>query len=355
MKPWLERLARPAVLAMRPYASARSLGTADPDAILLDANESPWPGSTEGSNRYPEPKSRRLTAALARLYGAPEERLFLGRGSDEAIDCLLRCFCEARESSVLSLHPSYGVYEVAARIQGARTLHARLDEASGFAVSADRVLEAVEDDTRLVFLCSPNNPTGRSIEAAAVRELCEALSGRALVVLDEAYVEFSGYPSLAPEAGAIENLVVLRTLSKAWGLAGLRLGAAIAEAGVVELLDRVRAPYPLATSVIEEGLAALRDEAGMRTRVARIRAERERLFSAFSASAAVETVFPSDANFLLLRLNEIDGSRAARLMRERGVVVRARDPYLRVSVGSPEENERMLAAFARVEEDACAR
>ncbi|PIP84545.1 MAG: histidinol-phosphate transaminase [Elusimicrobia bacterium CG_4_9_14_3_um_filter_62_55] len=355
MKPWLERLIRPAVSTMSPYASARSLAAPGENEILLDANESPWPGFGVRSNRYPEPKPGKLVARLARLYGVAAERLFLGRGSDEAIDCLLRCFCQSGESSVVTPSPSYGVYETAARIQGARLLRSELDEAAGFPVEADRILAAVEADTRLVFLCSPNNPTGRSVPSTVVRVICEGLSGRALVVLDEAYVEFSDAPSLASEAGTIENLVVLRTLSKAWGLAGLRLGAAAADAEIVALLDRVRAPYPLAEPVIAAGVEALSDERGMLERVARIRGERERLLAAFSRSDSVETAFPSDANFLLLRLKSLSGGAAAERLRRKGVVVRARDPFLRISVGSPEENDRLLEAFERIGEDGCAK
>jgi histidinol-phosphate aminotransferase len=353
VKPWLEAIARDAILAMKPYASARSLGPLDEDAVMLDANESPWPGAGESLNRYPDPKPAALISALASLYGAEPERLFVGRGSDEAIDCLLRCFCEAGASSVVTPSPSYGVYETAAAIQGARVLKAPLAESDGFEVRAEAVIAAAEADTRLVFLCSPNNPTGRSVAADAVREICRAFEGRALVVLDEAYVEFSRGPSLAPEAGKIQNLVVLRTLSKSWGLAGLRVGAALGDPEVVELLDRVRAPYPLARPVIDAALAALGDGEAAAERSRRLIAERTRLAAGLEARESIEVVFPSDANFLLLKTRGIGAGEAASRLRERGVVIRVRGAYLRVSVGSEEENARLLSAFDGLEEASC--
>lgn len=345
----IERLARPAVRAMAPYASARSLARPGAGTALLDANESPWSGleeaGAEGLNRYPDPKPAALVAALAVLYGARPERVFVGRGSDEAIDCLVRCFCEAGASSILTLEPSYGLYETAAAVQGARVLRAPLDEAAGFAVDPGRVAAAAAADTRLVFLCSPNNPTGRSIPGAAVRALCRAFEGRALVVLDEAYAEFSEEPSLSAEAGDIPNLAVLRTLSKAWGLAGLRVGAALAGEGVITLLDRVRAPYPLPTPVVRAALAALKDPAAMRSRAARLCRARAGLARELAALPGVARVFPSDANFLLLALEGLSPEAAVARLAASGVLARARGRYLRVSVGGEAETRRLIGAW----------
>lgn len=355
MKRWLEDLVRPAVRAMRPYASARSAGNGPEGAVLLDANECPWPGSGPSSNRYPEPKPAALVSALGRIYGAEAARLFVGRGSDEAIDCLVRCFCEAGRSSILTLSPSYGVYETAAEVQGAAVVRVPLSEDDGFAFDPQRAVAAMREDTKLVFLCSPNNPTGASIAAAAVRDVCAAVQRRALVVLDEAYVEFSELPSLAPEAGQIPNLVVLRTLSKAWGLAGLRVGAAAADEEVVELLDRVRAPYPLPRPSVDAALLALKDREGMLERVRRVLEQRARLSAGLRACGRVRKVFESDANFLLVRLRGEDGAQAAARLRAAGVLARGRGEYLRVSVGSAQENGRLLAALGAVGEGACAR
>ncbi|PCI35976.1 MAG: histidinol-phosphate transaminase [Elusimicrobia bacterium] len=355
MKPWLERVVRPAVLGMKPYGSARSLGAPVEEEILLDANESPWSGLDGSLNRYPEPKSEKLVAALSSLYACAPENIFLGRGSDEAIDCLLRCFCESVQSTVLTLAPSYGVYDIAAEIQGAGVLKVTLEESEGFEVVVERVVAAAKDDTRLVFLCSPNNPTGGSISVETVRAVCAAFAGRAVVVLDEAYGEFSDTPSLGPEAGTIENLVVLRTLSKAWGLAGLRVGVCIAGPEIVELMDRVRAPYPLARPVLALALEALEKRGEMEQRVTLIRAERERLSALLAGLDLVEIVYASDANFLLLRLRELEVVDAAARLRSEGVVVRAKSPYLRVSVGAQIENDRLIAAFKKVGEAVCAK
>ena len=355
MKPWLASIARPAVLGMSPYASARSLGAVPEGALMLDANESPWPGGEPGSNRYPEPRPAALVSALASLYGVPAQRLFVGRGSDEAIDCLVRCFCEAGRSSVLTLEPSYGVYETAARIQGAALVRVPLEEERGFAFDVERVVAGLREDTRLVFLCSPNNPTGGVIAPEAVRAVCAAARGRALVILDEAYGEFSGAPSMAPEAGPIANLVVLRTLSKAWGLAGLRVGAAAADEDIVELLDRVRAPYPIPGPAAAAAVRALADPAAMAERVSRLRLARESLREALLASPRVGEVFASEANFLLVRLIGEDGPGAVARLKAAGILTRARGSFLRVSVGSEAENRRLLDALGCVEAEKCAR
>ncbi len=239
-------LARPDVLALEPYSSARSAG---PRAeVALDANESPWPPLDDpelaGLERYPEPQPRVLVERLAELYGVSPPNLMVGRGSDDGIDALVRAFCAAGADAVLTCEPTYGVYGVAAAIQGAAQVRVPL-RGERFELDPPSVVAAWRPGVKLVFLCSPNNPTGTSLAPEAVTSVCAALCDRALVVLDEAYVEVSETPSLVPELERYPNLVVLRTLSKAWALAGARIGSVVAAPDVVELLQRVRARLTL--------------------------------------------------------------------------------------------------------------
>src|SRR5690349_10504369 len=235
-------LARPEIVALKAYSHA----SWDPAFDRLHANELPWRAETDpsqaGLNRYPEPHPHELAAALAALYGVPAANLLPGRGSDESIDLVVRAFCRAGVDNVILCPPTFGMYKVAAQIQGAAVREVPLLKERGYALDADGVLAACDANTRIVFLCSPNNPTGNTMEPAAVDRLLTALAKRALVVVDEAYIEFSGEQSLATALAKYPNLVVLRTLSKAFGLAGARVGSLIAQAAVIELLGKVIPP-----------------------------------------------------------------------------------------------------------------
>jgi len=344
-------LARPELLALEPYSHARW----DPGLERLHANENPWrpAGDTTaaGLNRYPEPYPQALSDALAAHYGVAPDRLILGRGSDEVIDLLVRAFCRAGEDAVLTCPPTFGMYKVAAQIQGARVVECPLEAGRDFALDAPRVIDAAADRVKIVFLCSPNNPTGNLLDAAAVERVIAALAGRALVVVDEAYVEFAARDSLAASLPRHPHLVVLRTLSKAHALAGARCGAALADPAVIELLKRLLPPYALAEPCIEAAQQAL-DMARLATtaqRVAALVVERERMRAALPRSPLVRRVWPSDANFLLVGCHDPQqflerGIRAGLLVRD----VR-RQPGLgdcmRVTIGSPQQNDRLLAAL----------
>ncbi|MFH1725429.1 MAG: histidinol-phosphate transaminase [Elusimicrobiota bacterium] len=349
-------LARKDVLELTPYSSARSLNLeAD---ILLDANECPWPpcpgdDRALGLNRYPDPQPRALLSALSALYGVPEESLFLGRGTDDAIDALVRTFCQAGENDILVCPPTYGVYGVAARIQGAGVRAVPLTKEPAFQPDVPAILRAWDPRLRLVFFCSPNNPTGNAMDADSVVEVCEAFREKAVVVLDEAYAEFSSKPSLITRLEGLPNLVILRTLSKAWALAGARCGAALGDPRIMGLLHKVRAPYPLSLPSVRAALRALSPQ-GKRLcsgRVKRLRSERERLAGALSALPGVEKVYPSDANFLLARVK--DAGEVFERCKSHGILVRDRgsEPGLsrcvRITVGRPEENDRLLDALER--------
>ncbi len=349
-------LARPAVLALKPYTSARSLAT---EGLLLDANESPWPlrsgKSFSGLNRYPSPQPPSLRTAAASIYGVKPESVLVTRGSDEGIELLVRGFCEARKDRILFCPPTYGVYETAAAIQGCGTV--RLDAAPpDFRLDARRILEAVGGSksrpVKLVFVCTPNNPTGTAYGRSELLALARGLKGRSLLVVDEAYQEFSDLPSLTKDLRAASNLVVLRTLSKAWGLAGLRCGFTLGDPALIALLQRIRAPYPLSEAAVR--LAASVFHPGgvkrMRDSVKRILKEREALAARLAEVPGVLSLFETHANFLLVKV--VNAELLLKTARRRGVILRDRsgEPGLagcvRVSVGSPAENSAALKCFS---------
>jgi len=346
------KLVRPDILALSAYSSARKESKGG--RVWLDANENPQTPSAAKPllNRYPEPQPAELVAQLATLYAVVPTRVLVTRGSDEGIDLLLRTFCRAGQDAILITPPTYGMYVVAAGIQGARTVTVPLVRNTNFSLDAAAVLAAVKPDVKLVFLCSPNNPTGGLLERAAVLSLVKALAGRAVVVVDEAYVDFSGQPSLATEIPANPNLVVLRTLSKAYGLAGARVGTTIADPAVIAVLQKVIAPYPVPTPVLLAALAALTPAglAAAQHSVAAIVAERTRLAAALPALPAVKRVWPSDANYLLVEV--ADAAKAMTAARAAGVIWRDRSKdvshCIRITVGSAEENNATLEVLSRV-------
>ncbi len=342
-------LARAEIRALVPYSSARK--EAGQGRVMLNANESPFV-TVDGQalNRYPQPQPSALIERLAALYEVREEQVLVGRGSDEAIDLLTRAFCSAGRDAVLVCPPTFGMYAVSAGIQGARVVEVPLNPARDFALDREAVLAALERERPvLVFLCSPNNPTGGLQNEGDVLNIVSAARGRAVVIVDEAYGEFSGVPSMARHLDEHENLAVLRTLSKAWGLAGARIGTLLAAPAVIGLLKHILAPYPLPTPSVDAALAALDQRDRIERHIDTVRAERVALRDALEASPSVVSVWPSAANFLTFRVDDAAAVHAALLAE--GVVVRnvARYPgledCLRVSVGQPEENAAFLDAL----------
>jgi histidinol-phosphate aminotransferase len=349
---WVEAVARPDILALRAYEHAAWR----PALERLHANELPWDpaggASAEGLNRYPEPQPIELLERLAALYGVEPSSVLLGRGSDEAIDLLCRAFCRAGEDAVLVCPPTFGMYAVSARIQGAEVLSAPLSPERGFALDPAAVLERCTAATKIVFLCSPNNPTGNLLEEEAMLAIAARLAGRALVVVDEAYIEFAGRASLARQLAQWPNLAVLRTLSKAYGLAGARCGALLAAPEVIALLRKIIPPYAIARPTLSAALARLRPaalEAGQ-AQLAVLLRERSRLQRALVALPGITRVWPSDANFLLVEF--ADPQRALDRAAAAGLLVRDARGYpglgraLRISVGTPEHNSRLLQAWS---------
>lgn len=340
-------IARPEIRSLAPYSSARM--EASGGAVMLNANELPWPPTGTTLNRYPDPQPAPLVDALARLYEVAPENVLIGRGSDEAIDLLVRAFCRAGNDAVAVCPPTFGMYAVCARVQNAAVIEVPLDAA--FAVDVDALLAAVAAECKLVFLCSPNNPTGNAIPIADIERIAIALKDRALVVVDEAYIEFAGGASATTLLTAHANVAVLRTLSKAYALAGTRIGCVLAHADVIALLRRIQAPYPLPTPCVGFALAALESDARTRTQafVALIRRERERVAQTLGSLPGT-SVLPSVANFVCARFS--DGPATYRYLLSRGIVVRNVGAYrglkncLRISIGTPEENDKLLRALA---------
>jgi histidinol-phosphate aminotransferase len=344
-------LARPELRELKAYQPARY----ESDCIRLNANEAPWrapnDNSERGLNIYPPPRPFALAERLARHYGVDSEQLLVTRGSSEAIDLLIRAFCITGRDAVLICPPTFGMYEVYAAIQGAEVRRVPLLASQGFALDDAAVIAALDAHCKLVFLCSPNNPTGNELDRAAVERICEACTGRALVVIDEAYFDFIEGDSLLSLRQRHPHVVILRTLSKAHGLAGARCGTLIADPVVVDLLSRILPPYGLPTPTIEAALASLEGDTMtlMAERIAGLRAERARVGAALAAHPAILRVHPSAANFLLVETSApqalVDAARA------HGLLIRdfSRDPdlpgCLRISIGSAEQNDLLLSAL----------
>ena len=347
MSNWPENIARKAIVDFAAY-SARGGSTG---ALHLDANESPYaPPPIRGAeeyNRYPEQQPPALVQRLADLYGTKPDRLMVGRGADEAIEVLLRTFCEDGQDNILICSPTFGYYKTCAQIQGAGIIDVPLTEDYQWDTSA--ILKAAKsaENLKIIFLCTPNNPTGTVITDDLVEQLCEACPNT-LIAVDEAYEEFSSTDSYISKTAEYKNLIVMRTLSKAYALAGVRGGVAIADPRVIALMLKVLPPYPIARPVEDAILAAL-SPAAMSTHAARLDEwldERERMFTELQTSPFITKVWPSEANFLLIDVKDDDA-----LMRElarRNVKIRdyrSTTGHMRISIGSPEENTIALQAF----------
>lgn len=348
---WVSRLARPDIIGMKAYEHA----SWEPSLERLHANELPWRAPTDdshaGLNRYPEPQPRALVERLAELYEVPPEYVLVGRGSDEAIDLLVRGFCRAGQDSVLICPPTFGMYSVSARIQGARLLEVPLRADASFALDEAAVLERCTADVKLIFVCSPNNPTGNLLNEDTLLRLARAVRDRAVLVVDEAYIEFSSRPSLARHLRTIPQLAVLRTLSKAHALAGARCGTLLADPEVVSLLRKVIPPYAIAQLSMEAVLRALEPAriAESESRIKIIRSQRERLLQTLPTLPNVSRVWPSEANFVLAEFEDpalaLSRARAARLLIRDARGYPGLGRCLRITVGSPEQNDRLLDAM----------
>lgn len=337
MQKEIERYIRPNILKMTPYSTARDEYQGGV-GVFLDANENPY---DNGVNRYPDPAQKSLKAIVSRIKGVPVEKIFIGNGSDEAIDLCFRIFCVPGKSSAVAISPSYGMYRVAAATNDVDVREVPLN--GDFSLPVDRLLAAADADTRLMFLCSPNNPTGNAFSREEILSLVDAFDG--MVIVDEAYVDFSDKGTLLDELDLHSNLIILQTLSKAWGMAGLRTGLAFASAQVISYFSRVKYPYNiniLAQRMAEKMLLENR----LGEQVAEIKSERRRVAAALAGYPSVMAVYPSDANFLLVKFP--DPRDLYLKLIDAGVIVRDRSSQplcsgcLRITIGTPEENDTML-------------
>lgn len=337
-------LARPEIRAMTPYSSARREQQAA--NVWLNANENPW-DNEDLLNRYPEPQPQELVKLLSNLYQVNPGQLLVTRGSDEAIDLLVRVFCAAGKDSILITPPTYGVYEIAATIQNAGIVRTPLLSENDFALDISALIKAWNPAVKLIFLCSPNNPTGNLLGKNNILQICKELKDKALIIVDEAYIEFAAIESLAKEIDNFSNLVVLRTLSKAHGLAGVRCGVALANPTVIQLLQQVIAPYPIprpVANIICEFLQKKSNET--QKQVQQIIAQREWLSGEISRLTFVQKVWASQANFIIFRVE--DAQKIMQLCYANGISIRDRSQEtglmncVRISVGTPTENQLFL-------------
>ena len=342
----LLQLLRPHLRKLVPYSSARDEFSGEA-AIFLDANENPLGSATaEDYNRYPDPYQYRVKRMLAKIKGIEQDQVFLGNGSDEAIDLLIRAFCEPTKDHIIILPPTYGMYKVSADINNVEVRELLLSE--DYQPRVEAILAAANAHSKILFICSPNNPTANLQDPEAIRQLLEKFPG--LVVVDEAYIDFAGAESWVEKLKEYQNLVVLQTFSKAWGLASLRLGVAMASPELIAVLNKIKPPYNINGLTQERALNAMCNFDKMEMQVKLILHEREKLVKALISFPLVEKVYPSDANFVLIK---VKGARKVyEFMVQQGIIVRDRskvalcEECLRITVGTPEENEELLQQLA---------
>ena len=338
----LKELTRPNIWALKPYSSARDEYNGAAASVFLDANENPY---NLPHNRYPDPLQRDLKAELTRIKQVKAENIFLGNGSDEAIDLVFRAFCEPGVDNVVAIDPTYGMYKVCADVNNVEYRKVLLDDA--FQFTADALLAATDEHTKLIFLCSPNNPTGNDLLRTEIEKTLATFSG--LVIIDEAYNDFSSAPSFLQQLDKYPNLVVFQTFSKAWGCAAIRLGMAFASAEIISIFNKIKYPYNVNQLTQQQALSMLQRYDEIEGWVKELIAERGRLMDAFSTLTCVKEIFPSDANFFLARVT--DAGAIYNYLVAKGIIVRNRSSIslcgncLRVTVGTLAENKTLLEAL----------
>ncbi len=338
----IQNLLRPHIAALKPYSSARDEYTGS-EGVFLDANENPIGSVTAAMyNRYPDPYQKAVKQTLAKIKGVAEAQIFLGNGSDEAIDLLFRAFCEPHQEEVIILPPTYGMYEVSASINAVKVVQVPLTR--DFQLDVPAILQAITPKTKMLFICSPNNPTGNLLRQEDILQVLKAFQG--ITIIDEAYIDFAPEASWLPRLSEFPRLVVIQTFSKAWGLASLRLGMAFASEELIAILNKIKAPYNI--NGVSQALLAdsLQYERFKDEMVARILLQRQSLATALQALPYIEKVFPSDANFLLVKMQQPKA--VYDFLLEDKIIVRDRSKVLlcegclRISVGTKEENEALI-------------
>lgn len=337
----IKKLLRKNIQTLKPYSSARDEYTGEA-MVFLDANENPF---NKPYNRYPDPLQRKVKEKISALKDVAAENIFLGNGSDEPIDLLIRAFCEPGTDNIVTINPTYGMYQVAADISGVELRKVSLNE--NYDIESEQLLEATNNNTKLIFLCSPNNPTGNNLNKDAILEIVKSFNG--IIVVDEAYIDFAPGKSLLKEIEKFPNLVILQTFSKAWGMAGIRLGMAFAPIEIIQILNKIKYPYNLNILTQQKALELLEEREQVEKWIKLLIAEREKMAELLNSFPFVTNVYPSDANFLLVKMHDVKG--IYNYLVEEGIIVRDRskvhlcEDSLRITIGSSEENETMLNAL----------
>ena len=338
----LEQLCRKNIWNLAPYSSARNEYAGREAHVFLDANENPY---NAPYNRYPDPLQLELKDALSKVKGVPAENIFLGNGSDEPIDLVYRCFCNPGVDNVVAIEPTYGMYKVCADINDVEYRPVMLDEQ--FQTTADKLLAATDNHTKLIWICSPNNPTGNNLLREEIAKVIESFEG--LVIVDEAYSDFSAQKTFRSEILKHPNLIVLNTMSKAWGCAAIRLGMAFASQEIISIFNKVKYPYNINLLTQQQALEALKDPFEVDKWVKILLEERSRMMGAFKLLPICEEVYPTDANFFLAKMN--DAPKIYNYLVDKGIIVRNRHRVklcmncLRITIGTKTENGELIAAL----------
>jgi histidinol-phosphate aminotransferase len=346
MKFDLDKITRENIIRLKPYSSARDEYKGK-EGIFLDANEN-TSGLIKGSNynRYPDPLQLDLKEKIGKVKGLPIENIFVGNGSDEAIDILFRAFCEPGKDNVIVCPPTYGMYEVSANINDAIIKKVNLLPET-FQLDTENILKAIDERTKLFFVCCPNNPSGNGVKWNDIKTILENFNG--IVVLDEAYINFASYRSLIPELLNYPNLVILQTLSKAWGLAGLRVGLAFASQQIIDVFNKIKPPYNINAVSQQLSVKALDNIEEINSQIKATVSERNKLVKAFSEFSFLTKVYPSEANFILVKVN--DAEKLYNYLASKQIIVRNRskevncENCLRITVGTEEENKTLIKAL----------
>ena len=342
----LERLTRRNIWSLAPYSSARNEYAGREARVFLDANENPY---NQPFNRYPDPLQLELKEALSKVKGVPADCIFLGNGSDEAIDLPYRSFCNPGVDNVVAIEPTYGMYKVCADINDVEYRPVLLDE--HYQITADRLLAATDDHTKIIWLCTPNNPTGNSLNREEIIKVIENFEG--LVIVDEAYSDFSSQKTLRSELAKYPNLIVLNTMSKAWGCAAIRLGMAFASPEIIAIFNKVKYPYNVNQLTQQQALEALKDPYEVDNWVKVLLQERSRMMDAFELLPICLKVYPTEANFFLAKMT--DATKIYNYLVDQGIIVRNRNRIqlcqncLRITIGTKTENSELIAALRQYE------
>jgi histidinol-phosphate aminotransferase len=336
----IQDLIRATIKALKPYSSARDefQGNSD-DMVFLDANENPF---ENGVNRYPDPQQRTLKSLLSTIKGVTQQNILLGNGSDEVLDLIYRTFCEPNQDNIITLPPTYGMYSVLANINAIEIKSVQLD--ADFQPKVEDILDVANSNSKLLFLCSPNNPTGNSFEVKSIERLIDEFKG--IVVIDEAYIDFSNKESWTSRLNEFSNLIITQTLSKAYGMAGIRLGICYASEEIISVLNRIKPPYNVNILTQQKAISQLEQQGLTQNQVTNILKERDLLITKLESIDYISKIYPSDANFVLVEVD--DANKRYDQLIDKGIVIRNRttqpgcENCLRFTIGTPKENRTLI-------------